>query len=237
MRQYMRKAFLLICLILLYINGFTQVNQNVIYLKNGSTIKGTIILNEPNKDIIIRTHDYKLYSFKRIEIEQIINEYEINFADYGGSYSYGVSTGEVGMIGIPLKYYRSHKFSFELGLNYRPGLFFIDENSFIAHSWLVSLGTNYMPGEKYKENCQKIKRNGFGLKGGFGDGEFISFFAAGAWVHESFKQGNKNHSFTFELGPGINYTDISIDLYYSKKTYGSLDLLIYWKLLWNWYKY
>lgn len=106
----MKQTFLLICISILSINGFTQVNQDVIYLKNGSTITGIIILNEPNKDIIIRTHDYKLHSFKRIEIEQIINEHEINFDDYGGSYSYGISTGEVGMIGIPLKYYRSHKF-------------------------------------------------------------------------------------------------------------------------------
>lgn len=230
------KKFVFLTLALL-ISTFivAQETLDVVYLKNGSIIKGEIVKQE-NSDIIIKTIDGYLYSFKSIEIEQILKEYNKNLELYGGKFSSGIAIGGGGVFGLPMRFHRSDKFAFELGLFYRPGYFTADNyyssSSYFVHSAVISLGPDFYFERHYKERKQKIISNGITIKGGIGFGEFNTGSIAIGWIHESFKAANKKKSLTFELGPGLVFTDFNRNnLYYSNSILG-----IYWKVQWNWYK-
>lgn len=234
----MKKIILLILGLLIKILVFSQEIQDVVYLKNGSIIKGTIVKQDINKEVIIRTSDGNLFMFQYFEIEQILKKHELNLDEYGGSFSSGVAIGGGGVFGLPMRYHTSSsRFAFELGLYYRPGYFRVkgyygSSTDYFVHSGVLSLGSNFYLGKHYKEKKQKIKLNGITIKGGIGMGEFNTLFAATGWIHESFKKRNKKKSFTLELGIGLIYTEFSAK---GNNLYNS-SLGPYWKLQWNWYK-
>jgi hypothetical protein len=232
----MRKIILLAFGLLITTIVLSQEYKDVIYLKNGSIIKGEIIKIDLDKEIIIKTIDGQLYSYHNSEIEQIIKEQPLILGEYGGSYSYGVSFGGAGIVGVPIRFHPSEKFTFEMSLNYRPGIFKVSDywstETRIEHSFVLGIGGNYYFGKYFKEKRQKVKLNGLALKVGAGTGGFETLFFGAGWIHESFKKYRFNKSFTLELGPGIVYSHY--------KTYNSsLDeylLGIYWKVQWNWFK-
>ena len=70
-----KKQFLLISFLLVFNLSFGQNNmEDVVYLKNGSIIRGTIIEQIPNKSIKIQTKDRRLFVFKFNEIEKFTKE-------------------------------------------------------------------------------------------------------------------------------------------------------------------
>lgn len=233
----MKKLFLFTLGILLSLFAYSQEVQDVIYLKNGSNIKGTIVKQEPNSNIIIRTNDGQLYSFKRDEIEQILKEMNIDLDEYGGSFSYGISIGGGGLIGAPIRFIKN-KFAFEMELDYKPGYFqagnyFGNTNTYYKQAGVLSLGVNYYMGKYFKSKKQKIKLNGITIKGGVGTGDFYTYFIGGGWINESFKKLNTKKSFNLELGPGFFFTE---DENSENENSYNRTLGLYWKVQWNWFK-
>lgn len=94
----MKKTVLLLAIMIVHVHFlFGQNNaQDVVYLKNGSTIRGVIIEQIPNKSLKIETADRNVFVFQLEEIEKITKE-NSNAAIRGNSSSY-----KKGFIGIAL---------------------------------------------------------------------------------------------------------------------------------------
>lgn len=218
---------------------FAQNKKDIVYLKNGSVIIGTIIQEVPYDQIIIKTDEGFILSYKYIDIEKILQSEKIPLDEYGGDFSYGVAIGGGGLFGIPVKMHLNKKSAFEIGAYYKPAIVSITEEGwydesttdYYLHSCIIFGGWNFYLGQYFKERKQKVKNNGIAIKGGFGFGDYSSYILSTGWIHESFKKRNKNHSFQLELGPGLIFTDN----YKIDKSINTGGLGIYWKLQWNWY--
>ena len=68
----MKKIIILLAALLIAITADAQVLQDVVYLLNGSVVRGTLIEQVPN--VKIRTSDGSLWVFKQEEIEKITSE-------------------------------------------------------------------------------------------------------------------------------------------------------------------
>lgn len=56
------------------LNGFSQQMQDVVYLKDGSIIRGVIIEQVPNRSIKIQTNDGSIFVYKIEQIEKMTKE-------------------------------------------------------------------------------------------------------------------------------------------------------------------
>ncbi len=73
----MKKHLLLIMLfvgLLSPINSFAQSLEDVVYLKNGSAIRGVIIEQVPNESLKIQTRDGNVLSYSMVEVEKLTKE-------------------------------------------------------------------------------------------------------------------------------------------------------------------
>ena len=228
----MKKLILLTACILLTTIVFSQENKDVVYLKNGSVVKGLIIEQVPNEHIKIMTNDGNIFVFKYSEIEKITKEAEeLNLDEYGGQISYGIAIGGGGIVGVPVRYYLNPKTALEAGAFYRMTIDLDNETStggiMIAGGPIIYLDKSY---NSFKE---KIISNGITLKAGYSFSDYKETMFALAWARESFKKRNKKNSFVFELGAGVlNYLD-SGDMYYPNGS--KTQPLLYWKVHWSWY--
>ena len=136
---------LFIALILLvgsFMASYSQKYTDVVYLKNGSIIKGTIIEQVPDKQIKIQTRDGSIFVYKMDEIEKLSKELDHpDFNDYGGKYSFGVAIAGGGILGIPVRYYLNPKTAFEMGAYYRPIIvIYSDLNNYTTYNGLMLAG-------------------------------------------------------------------------------------------------
>jgi len=76
-----------------------QTYQDVVYLKNGSIIRGTIIEQIPNVSIKIETSDRNVFVYKIDEIEKTTKEPGLNVNSKSGSNS-GTKPGYCGIINV-----------------------------------------------------------------------------------------------------------------------------------------
>ena len=70
----MKHLFALIIALTVCISTYGQNLQEVVYLKNGSVIKGTIIEQVPNESLTIKTADGSTFVWKMSEISKITKE-------------------------------------------------------------------------------------------------------------------------------------------------------------------
>ena len=71
----MKIFLLLLCSITISSMVFAQDNlEDVIYLKNGSIIRGVIIEQIPNTSVKIKTADKNIFNFNLTEIEKFTKE-------------------------------------------------------------------------------------------------------------------------------------------------------------------
>jgi len=90
--------FSLLLLVMFSSFAFSQQNyQDVVYLKNGSVIRGMIIEQVPNKSIKIETSDKSLFVYPIDEVEKITKEVAVN-----DSKSVKLSAKRKGYIGISI---------------------------------------------------------------------------------------------------------------------------------------
>jgi len=234
-----RILLVIICFFLFLSSSFSQGKKDYVYLKNGTIVVGTIIQEIQYDQIILRTDEGSLLSFKFAEIEKILqkDDWKANIDQYGGDWSIGIALGGGGIIGLPTRYFLNSRNALEIGTYYKPGLIKIYEEddygediyTYFLHSLVVTCGWNYYIGSYYKAHRQKIKLNGITFKGGIGTGDFDSYMIAAGWIHESFRKNNKQTSFNLELGPGYILTNS----YDKARDASTSSFAIYWKIQWN----
>jgi len=96
----MKKIFTIFLFLTIGIFAFAQQSyQDVVYLKNGSIIRGTIIEQVPNVSLKIETADKSVMVYKMDEIEKISKEPILNTNPKSGSSS-GVKPGYCGILNI-----------------------------------------------------------------------------------------------------------------------------------------
>lgn len=77
----MKKLTLLITLFFMTVSVFAQNWQEVLYLKNGSAIRGVIIEQIPNKSVKIQTADGSVFVYDIDEVERIAKEQKVKGKD------------------------------------------------------------------------------------------------------------------------------------------------------------
>jgi len=71
----LQKYLMMVLLLMVFFTGYSQDKmEDVVYLKNGSIIRGTIIEQVPNQSIKLKTNDRNVFVFKFEEIEKIAKE-------------------------------------------------------------------------------------------------------------------------------------------------------------------
>lgn len=100
----MKKLLLLMIAAIFSISAFSQAYTEVLYLKNGSILKGLIIENVPEKSVKLQTKDGSIFVYQYNEIEKITKEmptkksFVSESAGYKGfvdlGYSIGVGDGQ-----------------------------------------------------------------------------------------------------------------------------------------------
>ena len=96
----MKKIFTIFLFLTIGMFAFAQQSyQDVVYLKNGSIIRGTIIEQVPNVSLKIETADKSVMFFKMDEIEKISKEPMLNANPKSGSSS-GITPGYCGILNV-----------------------------------------------------------------------------------------------------------------------------------------
>ena len=187
-------VFTSIFTIILSMVVFSQKFIDVVYLKNGSVIKGTVIEQVPNKQIKIQTKDGNIFVFEYDEIEKFKKEVEQpDLNEYGGKYSFGIALAGGGIFGFPARVYLNQMTALELGAYYRPTIVLNTDETY--HGIMLAGGSNLYLKKHYKSKKEKVKLNGMSFKAGYSISKFTETFLSIGWAHESFKVTNKTHSF------------------------------------------
>ena len=241
----MKKSILLVSIFFISICVFAQESKDVIYLKNGSVIKGEITEMIPNQHVKIKTADGSLFVYSFNEIEKTEKEIVENspfkqvstdakggyYSDYFVKSSLGVAIGGGGLVGLTYRYFPTEKIGIEGGAFYRPA-WYEDYNGDIkvSSSVMFAFGPVYYLKTSMSESG-KIKKNGVSVKVGVSPiGELNEFMGAVNWVYDTYKSTNKDRYFSFELGLGfLNRYQMPYDISMDVPTTAPL---LYWKLNW-----
>lgn len=70
----MKRLFVILVVLLLTTMGAVMMAHDVVYLKNGSIIKGSVVEVIPNGSVKIQTQDGSLFVFDMSEVDRIVNE-------------------------------------------------------------------------------------------------------------------------------------------------------------------
>ncbi len=245
-------------LLLLLFGGFYVNAQNlrdVVYLKNGSVIRGKIIEQVPPASLKIQTADSSIFSYRYEEVEKITREqlpdFKPNMAEYGGHLGLGFATGGGGLIGIPVRVGINRYLALETGVFLRPSLIYRKttvydfngnqisekEESDFRVPPVIAGGADIFFSMKYKPLDQKIIRNGLTVRLGATilKNYKENMFCLG-WARERFRLANKRFSYNFNLGAGVlYYGDGNSPLGEQIGEHLPVMPFVYWKFHWNWY--
>ena len=94
----MKKILLVLAgVVLMAGSAFAQQKQDVIYLKNGSSVRGTIVEQVPNESIKIQTDDGSVFFYAITDVEKMTKEGAIKNHNwkvkYRGEVNFGYATG------------------------------------------------------------------------------------------------------------------------------------------------
>jgi hypothetical protein len=240
----MKKTILLVSIFLISICAFAQETRDVVYLKNGSVIKGEITEMIPNEHIKIKTADGSLFVYSFNEIEKTEKEKTSNLSstktignaggllsDYYTQSSFGVAIGGGGILGATYRYFMNEQLGFEGGLFFRPG-FYEDYRGDFQTTFSIAIAAGPVYYVNASKNAKgKIKKNGISVKLGISPiGDLNEFLGAINWVHDTYRPENKDRYFSFELGAGFdNRYNMPYDI--SRDVATTIPML-YWKLNW-----
>lgn len=149
----MKKSVLILLLILSSIITIAQNNiRDIVYLKNGSIIKGTIIELVPNKDIKIQTSDGSIFVYEFDQVEKIEKD---NVSNIDSSVVIGNS-----FTGMPFGSYNDDIFAGDSYFSEGSHVFSEEELRTILDDDLFK---SYMHGSSLYRNGQFMKNTGWVL--------------------------------------------------------------------------
>ena len=118
-----------------------QSLQEVVYLKNGSVIRGTIIEQVPNESLKIQTSDGSVFAYKMADVEKISKE-QVNGRSAGNALT-GSAAGFSGNGRGPQKGYRGFV---DLGYTIGTGDFGLDRVEFsTSHGYQIRFYLAFLP--------------------------------------------------------------------------------------------
>jgi hypothetical protein len=149
----MKNILTFFLLLISFITYSQTIYQDVVYLKNGSKIKGLIIEQIPSVSLKIETTDGSVFVFKmeeiekmtkeatQVQVEKITSNNNIQTGDglktgYKGiiELGYQIGVGDYGMDRLKLNFINGYQFNpnislgFGLGLRYYEDKYYIDDN-------------------------------------------------------------------------------------------------------------
>ncbi|MFU8842380.1 MAG: hypothetical protein ACNA7V_01085 [Bacteroidales bacterium] len=232
----MKKEILVILFYCIFSIGSTQTMQDVVYLKNGTVIKGTILELAIGDSVKIRTADRNELVFVFSEIEKITKEPEyVTFGDYGGPVSIGFGFGGGGLVHVPLRFYPLQKFCLEVGATLQPVIVSGERLTVAEYSlqeFMIAFtgGVNIFVDETYQGRREKIKFDGVAVNGGYGSGNYVeNYFISVGWLRETFRKGNRQRSFVGGLGVGYLFENWKPGYESSR----DIPFMLYWRVSWN----
>lgn len=98
----------MLCFIVLFANAQGQNMEDVIYLKNGSIIHGTIIEQVPNESLKIKTKDGSVFVYKMADLDKITKE-----PIHNSSNSIGSNYSTNPYVNIPASSYKQIKMNYD----------------------------------------------------------------------------------------------------------------------------
>lgn len=131
------KKLLTLFTLIFCIAGFSHAQTNtvdVVYLKNGSIIKGTITEQIPNKSLKIKTRSGNIFVYKMGEIKKITRETAKNSSTIGNSgywgdvnIGYAVGIGDYGLDRIKLNVVNGYRTGPHFAIGFGTGLHYYTE--------------------------------------------------------------------------------------------------------------
>lgn len=245
--------------LLICTQALAQSTIDLVELKNGSVIRGTIVEQVVGETIKIKTSDGSLFVYRMEEVARIRkeavavqNSAPADMDDYGGILGLGVSIGGGGLLGIHARSAPHPNIALEAGVSFFPTLTYKritiydhngnvireqEESKFVVAP-ILNGGLDIFFGQSYRSFDRKIVRNGLMIRGGTSLSLDVeqSMFATG-WARERYKEGRKTPSYCFGLGLGAWFYTDPDDNPLSEVLDEDLKVLpmIYWKFHWNWY--
>jgi len=154
----MKKYLALIVFALLTTVAYSQSNyQDVVYLKNGSIIRGVIIEQVPNKSIKIETADGSVFVYQMEEIEKFTKEpykhkggYSNNSLGSESGYKgiveigYEIGVGDWGMDRIKLSFINGYQINKFFSLGFGTGLRYYSEAEAAIIPFFADFRSNFM---------------------------------------------------------------------------------------------
>ncbi|HYV92671.1 MAG TPA: hypothetical protein VE978_12825 [Chitinophagales bacterium] len=249
-----RQILLILFALALSKMALAQTTRDVVWLKNGSIIKGIIIEQTPPVQLKIQTADGSVYVIKFDEIDKITKE-EVKsevkeekpaikkeppkMEEYGRTVGLGIAIGGGGLIGAPVRLNFTRSIAMELGLHLRP-TYYSSNVSYIESKFLLPImltgGFDFFLNEKFYEYKNVIIKDGVMIRAGTDISISVSeSIISLGWARERFRVGKKNSSYLFELGAGAYFFDPVYSTFSELGFDSNVIPMLYWKFHWNWY--
>lgn len=217
----MKKIFQnLILLIFVLVCNFSYGQNNmedVVYLKNGSIIRGIIIEQVPNQSIKIQTKDRNVFVFKFDEIEKMTKE---NLPmDYSNNNSKGTDLKKSGFINIT-------------EINYCPGIGDINFGNYTVKNEDNSFGFRTVNGYQLNEHLS------LGIGIGIDKYKNATLLPITVDARSTFLKGKVSPVFTANIGYAVGLNDVSSGLIINPqigiKTYISRNVAYLFNVGYKW---
>lgn len=157
----MKNIGIIIVLLFLALFSNAQNYQDVVYLKSGSVIRGTIIEQVPGVSIKIETADKNVFVFKIEEVDKMTREVSQNSGSPSGSlknsgylgminFGYGMGTGDADKVNI-IKFdningYQFNQY-FSLGFGYGIKYWWVEDFSAVLVPLYADARGYFLPGK------------------------------------------------------------------------------------------
>ncbi len=217
-------------------------NPDVIYLKDGSVIKGKIIERLDDGAIKMQMNSGREIIISMKEVKQVtIEGIGTNPADYGGKTAFGFSLfGESNFIGAHFRIKAAEDIFLDLSL--QPELKALT-NRFnnevkVGANLLVGGEVNYFLNRFFKERKQKVRANGLFLNASYALGEYETTRFNMGWISEYFRLNRYKRGFLLGLGLGVNinhWVDDPLNYAYIKDI-PKVQPTGYFRIQWNFFQ-
>ncbi len=219
-----------------------EVNTDVIYLKDGSVLKGKIIERLDDGAIKMEMSNGREIIISMREVKQVtIEGIGTNPVDYGGKTAFGFSLfGESNFIGIHFRLQAAKEFYFDMSV--QPELKALQNrynNELELGANLLLCGeVNYFLNRFYKESKQKVRANGLFLNASYAIGDYETTRINGGWCSEYFRLNRFKKGFLLGLGIGVNvnhWVDDPLNYAYTKGI-DKVQPTAYFRIQWNFFQ-